>query len=204
MSTGTPLRTRPFRTPLAILGAVAFAFGLLTIVEPSLARAIPIAPLLALLGNDYILMAIFGVTALLVVLAVLVVRGMTGINQTTPPDPEEVHSVPRLGEEFDEFVSAGGLHLVTESERHEEVRSRLREAAIDTVMRASNCTRAEASTRVGQGTWTDDAAVARFLTEAGEPARSARIVAAIRGDSPFQRAARRTAAEITSLDAEAG
>lgn len=218
MSTISRPSTRRFRLPLAILGGLAFALGVLTIVAPAVADAIPIEAVVALLGNDYILVAVLAGAAVLVVLTVLAVRGVTGIDQTTPPDPEEVHSVPRFGEAFDAVISGGGLRALLTTERHRQVRTRLREAAIATVMRETNCTRAEARERVERGTWTDDPEAAAFLAEAEEgdleagPATgpgpgsatgiAARVRAAIRGETPFQRGARRTAAEIVRRDPE--
>lgn len=224
MSTISRPSTRRFRLPLMVLGGLAFALGVLTIVAPAVADAIPIEAVVALLGNDYILVAALAGAAVLVVLTVLVARGVTGINQTTPPDPEEVHSVPRFGEAFDEVISRGGLRALLTTERHRQVRTRLREAAIATVMRETNCTRAEARERVERGTWTDDPEAAAFLAEAKEgnlesgsgpgpgpgPATgpgsatgvAARVRAAIGGETPFQRGARRTAAEIVRRDPE--
>lgn len=200
MSTGTLPRRRRFGLPLAILGGIAFALGLVTIIKPAIARIIPIAPVLALLGNDYVLVAVFALAALLVGVAVLVSCARSGISQSTPPDPEQIHNVPRFGSEFDDFLSERGFSVLTGTDRHREVRTRLRKTAIATVMRESNCTRDEARARVERGTWTDEPEAVTFLAESGEPGLTARIVAALRGDSPFQRSARLTAAEIASLD----
>lgn len=202
MSTDTRLpRLNRARIPLALLGGVVFALGVAVIVEPSTAESLPIEPVLELLGNEYVLVAAFGVAAILVVLAVLLARVVSGINQATPPDPEEVHRVPRFGESFDEFVSDAGVRAWLLTDRHRTIRTRLRDAAITTVIRESNCTRDEARERVERGAWTDDPEAAAFLAETGELGLAARVVAALRGESPFQRAARRTAAEITNYDA---
>jgi hypothetical protein len=196
-------RIRRLRFPLAIIGSVAFVIGLLALIAPPIVRAIPIAAIIAILGNDYVLVASLSGTAIFIVLAVLVARGVTGINQTAPPDPEEIHNVPCFGEEFDEFVSGGGLRAFVGSEHHQEVRSRLRNAALATVMRESNCTRSEAIERIENGTWTNDTDAAAFLAGAGEPGLTARVMAALRGESPVQEAARRTATEIVRYDSEA-
>lgn len=204
MSTLSRPRTRRLRVPLAVLGAVAFAVGLVTVVAPGVGGAVPIEPVLALLGNDFTVVAVFAIGALLVLLVALVARGVNGIDQATPPDPEDVHNVPIFGAEFDDFVSGGGVGALLGADRHEEIRTRLREAATATVMRESNCTRAEARERIERGEWTDDPAVASFLAGAAEsgPRRTAqlglagRLRAALGGNSPFQQTARRTAAEI--------
>lgn len=201
MSTITPPRTPRLRLLLVVIGGGAFAIGILTVLEPS-AAALTIDPLVTLLGNDFVLIALFGALAFLVVAAVLVGRGVDGLNQASPPAPEDVYRVPYFGELFDDFVTDAGLGGWIGTDRHEEVRQRLREAAIATVRRNANCTHAEARARVDAGTWTDDDEAASFLAEGGTPSLTARLAASLRGTSPFQRAARTTAAEIAAMDPE--
>jgi len=204
VSTLSRPRTRRLRVPLAVFGAVAFAIGLVTVFAPAVGGAVPTDPVLAVIGNDYLVLAVLAIGALLVLLVALVARGINGIDQATPPDPEDVHNVPIFGAEFDDFVSGGGLGAWLGADRHEEVRTRLREAATATVMRESNCTRAEARERIERGEWTDDPAVASFLagSTGSGPQRTAqlgltgRFRAAMGGNSPFQQTAQRAAAEI--------
>lgn len=186
----------PLRLWLVLVGAAVLAVGIVLLLQPSLAAFVPLEAALLLLGNEYVLVAAFGVAAILAGLGVLLGRGVGGINQTTPPDPEGVHPVPRSGEAFDDFVSAGWLREWLGSDRHHRIRTRLREAAIATVMRTSDCTREEARDRVDRGTWTNDTEVANFLSDGGNPTQAVGALAALRGESPYQRAARRTAAEI--------
>lgn len=217
MSTISRPRTRWLRTPLTVIGILAFAVGAVTIVVPAAARAIPIDAVVAFLGNDYILVAAFAGGALLAVLAVLAARAVTGLSQATPPDPEDIHNVALFGERFDEVIAADGVRAMVGTDRHRKLRNRLEEAAIATVMREANCPRAEAVERVERGTWTDDAEAARFLADsasgAGPTSTSAsgstsqprrgiigRLVASFGGESSFQRGARRTAAEIVRRD----
>lgn len=190
----------PLRIPLVVVGGIVLAAGLVILVRPSLAEFVPIEAALVVLGNGYVLVAAFGVAAILGGLAVLVGRGVSGIDQTTPPDPEDVHPVPRSGESFDEFVSGSVLQDWLLSDRHHRVRTRLRESAVDTVMREAHCTREEARTRVERGTWTDDDVAGDFLAEGGTSVPVGGALAALRGESPFQRAARRTAVEIANYD----
>lgn len=163
MSTISRPRSRHLRIPLTVLGLLAFAVGVVTIVAPAIAAAVPIEAVVALLGNDYILVAAFAGGALLTVLAVLAARAATGLTQASPPEPEEIHNAALFGERFDEAVAARGLRSLVATDLHRELRARLREAAISTVMREENCTRAEAVERVERGTWTDDSPAARFL-----------------------------------------
>lgn len=203
MSTKPSGRARRLRLVLVGLGGVAFVIGLVTALSPAAVGSGDLAPLVSLVGNDFLLVAVFGLLALLGLGSVLVARGVTGLDQAAPPDPENVHQVPLFGEPLDDFVSGADLRTwVGGTDRHEAVRERLREAAVATVMRETNCTRTEARERVDAGTWTDDEEVAVFLTESGAPGLGARLAAAIRGDSPFQQAARTAADEIADHDPE--
>lgn len=247
MSTISPPGARRLRLPLALLGIVAFALGIASIVAPTIAAVVPIAEIRDFFGThyDFILLAILAGVAAFVVVGLVVVRGVTGLNQTTPPRPEEVHSVPTFGAEFDEILSGGRLRTMLRTNHHGDVRSRLREAAITTVMREAGCTRSEALDRVERGTWTDDADAATFLAEPAKregptgadggrrpagtsgpratgpggdghhresdsahresdsaPGFVARLTSSLRGETPFQRGARRTAVEIVRRDPE--
>lgn len=200
---GGAAAARPLRAVLALLGGTILAVGAVAIARPSFSRGLPVEAVLGVLGNAYVLVAIFGGLAMFVVLAVLGARAIGGINQTSPPDPEGVHPVPRFGESFDAFVDDAGIRAWLLEDRHEEVRTRLRESAIATVMREGNYTRSTARDRVDRGEWTDDPEVGAFLadsTEAGDVGLGARVLAAIRGESPFQRSARRSADEIARYD----
>lgn len=186
-------RVAPTRAALALVGGLGFLVAAVFVADPRAAGSVPVEPLLALAGNDYFLVAAFAVFALGSVLAVLSARALSGVNQAVLPSPEEVHRVPRAGEEFDEFLAGVGPRAWLTGRRHGEIRARLYEAAVTTEMRASNCSRAEAETRVAAGDWTDDRDAAAFLSTDRTPDLATRLKAAVRGESPFQRAARRTA-----------
>lgn len=218
MSTIGRPRTRRLRLPLTVLGVLAFVVGVTTIVVPGFAAAVPIETIVGLLGNDYLLVAAVAGGALLAVLAVLVARAATGLSQATPPDPENIHNVALFGERFDEVLSNGhrGSGAGAGGDSHPDVRARLREAVIATVMREASCTRAEATERVDRGTWTDDADAARFLGDSPAAVDStsgaggrrdtslgASLGATFGGETEFQRGARRAATAIVRLDAEA-
>lgn len=190
----------PFRLLLLVLGGAVLALGIGILVRPSLAALVPIGPLLAVLGNEYLLVAAFGVVAILGGLSVLLGRGVGGIDQTTPPEPEEVHPVPRSGESFEDFLAASWLREMLLSDRHQRIRTRLREAAIATVVRQSNCTRQEARERIDSGTWTDESTAANFLATGGTVPSRGGVLAVLRGESPYQRSARLTAEEIARYD----
>lgn len=195
-------RRRRFRLALLAVGGVAFLVGGITVVRRGAVGGDPLAPVVTALGNDYILLALIGCVGLIVVVAVAYYRWLAGLEQTEPPDPEDVHDVAPPGVAFDEVVSARGLDALIDADRREAVRTRLREAAIATVIRESNCSRSAATERVRRGTWTDDDEAARFLTGDTDTGLVGRLAGVVGLDSPFQRAARRTAAEIVRRDPE--
>lgn len=202
MSTTTSPRRRRLRLALAVVGGLVFMLGLVTVVAPSAAAA-SLRALVVLLGNDYLVVAVVGVLALLVLLGILVATGRAGFDQAAPPAPEGIYPVPRFGEEIDAFVSDGGFAGTAGADRHAEIRTELREVAITTVMRDDNCTRAEARERIEAGTWTDNEVAATFLAEGETPTLGSRLRATFGGESPVERAVRVTAAEIAERDAEA-
>lgn len=205
MSTTTAPGRRRLRQGLGILGGLIFLVGLLTAVSPRAAEATAatLTALVAILGNDYFVVAILGILALLLVGVVLLGRVKTGVDQTTPPPPEKVHPVPHFGEPIDAFISTAGVRDLLDTERHEDVQDRLHEIAVTTVMREANCTQAEARDLIDSGAWTDNETAASFLTDTETPALATRLRAAIGGRSPYKQAAQETAGEIARLDQEA-
>lgn len=195
-------RTRGRQLALGVLGGLVLLLGLLTVLAPAGAAG-SVRALVAFLGNDYVLVAIVGALALLLGLSVLAVRGKSGLDQAAPPPPEPIYPVPRHGESIDAFLAGQDVGNSSGSDSPDEMRARLRTVAITTVMRAANCTQAEARERVETGAWTDEELAADFLTETETPGLGTRLRAALRGTSMHQQAARVTAAEIATLDAEA-
>lgn len=186
------------RTTLFLVGSASFALGLLGVFAPSAVRGLPVDAAVARLGNDYFLVAAFGVAALVVVIAVLIARGVSGVDQATPPEPERVQGAERAGERFEAVVSDASPRVWLLSDRPDEVRERLRNCAVEAETRVGNCAREGARRRVERGTWTDDERAAAFLADGRAPGLSARLVAAVSGESSYQRDARRTAAAIAN------
>jgi hypothetical protein len=191
------------RTPVVALGVLVFGLALGVLVTPELGASIPVGDAVDAAGSDYKLFVVFGVFAFLVVLVVLLLRVLGGQDQATPPDPEEVRTAPVAGAEFDAVVDGGlGLRERLFGDTREQVRSRLRETATQTVMRRENCGRETARETVETGSWTDDRDAAAFV--AGEngpsPPISSRASAALRGRSWFQHGARRAAEEIVGSE----
>lgn len=185
------------RAGAAVLGTL-FVLAVLTVVtQPELAESVPVETIVQTLGNDYLLIALFGAAALGLTIAVVGGRAISGLKQATPPRPETVQPAPRFGTDFDKTLDNDvGPIAYLFSDRREQVRERLRETAIETVAAAEGCSRQQARTKVQQGEWTTDDEAAAFLHEERTPPASARIRAAIRGNTWFQRGARRTAGVV--------
>lgn len=188
---------RVLRYALAAVGSAVMAVGLLLTVDPAMGSGVSVSGLVERLGNDYLLVVPLGALAVLSVLAVLAARARSGVDQATPPDPEQVPTAPHPGNELDRLADDGlGLRARLFSDDDERVRERLRTAAIRTVMRSDGCSREEARERVDSGDWTDDSAAAEFLAGGESLSLGERVAAALRGESAFQRGLHRTAAAI--------
>lgn len=201
-ATASSTGSRGLRIVLGVLGSLIFVLGVVTVVAPS-AAAVPVRAIVAVVGNDYLLVAILGIPALLLGFIVMAIRGKTGLDQASPPPPEQVHPVARHGEPIDDFLADGGLGEVANSDQQAAMQRRLKSIAVTAVMRADNCTKATARERVETGTWTDQKTAARFLAEAETSGLGARLKAALTGSSPYRQAARVTAAGVARLDEEA-
>lgn len=185
---------------LAGLGVLATAVGFAMFVAPGLAAAIPIDGAVTVLGGSWVLAAVFGVAAVLVVLAVISMRAVGGIDQTTPPDPEDVYEVPHPGESFDRFLEGLRIDERLSGDRHDDVRERLRDTACLTLMRVEDLDKQVARERVEAGDWTDDQVAASFLASGETPGLAGRILASVRGETGFRRGARRAALAVANYE----
>jgi hypothetical protein len=182
------------RALFGTLGVVLTAGVALLVVDPGLAGVVPVQAAVAALGNDYFFVAVFGLVAFALVLAVFGGRLRSGLNQTTPPEPETVQPSPHFGADFDDtLANEVGLRASLFTDRRERVRERLRDDAIQAEMAATGCRRATARTRVETGDWTADPDASAFLSDDAAPPVESRIRAGLRGNTWFQRGARRTA-----------
>lgn len=187
------------RALVATAGTVLLAaVGLITF-EPGLADAVPVAAAVETLGNDYFFIAVFGAVGLALALATLGGRAVSGLDQATPPRPETVQPAPVFGADFDEALSdgAGPLSIVL-SDRREAIRDRLRENAIRAEIADSGCGRSTAERRVEAGEWTDDPDARAFLDPSRSPGVDSRLRAVARGNTWFERGARRTAETVVA------
>lgn len=177
------------------LGVLAVAGAVVVAGDPAMDLA---EPAVEALGNDYLVVAVPAVIAILVVVLGLLFRAASGLSQASPPDPEGVPSVPAFGSEFDEFVSGtpGRSHLWGDAP--ERMHERVREAAIRTEMRVDGVTREVATDRVDDGSWTDDEDAAAFCRPNGTARNTSqsRLRAAFRGKTWSQYGAARAAESV--------
>lgn len=185
---------------LAAVGVVGVAVGLATFAAPGIVDAVPVQAVVEVLGGPWVLAAVFGAAALVVVISVLLMRGVGGIDQATPPAPEDVYEVPHPGSTFDEFLDGLDVGERLSGERHRDVRERLRRAAWTTLMRVEDLDKEDAVRRVEEGTWTDDEVAASFLASGETPGLGGRIVGALRGETRHRRGARRAALAVAQFD----
>lgn len=183
-----------------LLGILVFGGAMAVLFVPGLGEALPVEAAIEALGSDYLVVAGLAVLALVVLVVMLVARAVSSVDEAAPPEPEYVEYVPVLGAEFDDLVEDGlGLRATYFSDRPEEVREDLREQATRTLMRTRGTAREEARALVESGAWTDDEAASQFLMSNGAAPRSARVRAALRGESWLQYGARAAANEIVAV-----
>lgn len=187
---------RAVRRSVGLLGIAALAVGVGTVVVPGLAARLDVG---TVVENDYLFVVPLGIAGALVVLGALASRTIRGVDQASPPDPERVPTADTPGAEFDRLVGGGLLAAPAALRRRETLHDRLREAALRTVMRAEQCSRADARRQIDAGSWTDDPVAAAFLAEGPDggvvTAREA-AETLLTAELPVQRRARRTAVVI--------
>ncbi|RDZ62164.1 hypothetical protein C5B90_17565 [Haloferax sp. Atlit-12N] len=183
-----------------LLGLGCLAAG--TVVQGVGSRA---TALVSEAGGDYVLVAALSGVALLAALPVVVSGRESELQQVETPDPEVPVRVPPAGREFDETVRGWDYRTpVLGDSTRQRVKTRLRKAAVEAVMRERNCGRSRARRLVRRGEWTDDAEAASFL---GSPSRStlATAVSALpRRRTPAEFRARRTAEAIYAVSGGTG
>lgn len=182
---------RLLRGLLLLVGIAVFVLGLLAVFVPGVAAVLPVAAAVEALGSDYVVVAVVGVAAVGLSVLLVAVQAVRGIDESRPPVVESVETAPHPGRDLDR--SFGGLSGLT---RSGAARSRLREAAVETVMRAEGCPRSTAERRVREGSWTDDRGAAAFL--AGDHRRGGRLRSLLGVDDRV----RRTTAAIERITSD--
>lgn len=150
------------RRALLALGASAAVAGIAIAVDPSLARG---------LGVRGIVVTSLGGLAVLQGLRVMRSRRNTDVETAEPVDAESTPTMPTPGDRFDDAVSSlSGFGRPGHVDARERIRDRLHEAALATIERRYDCTRAEAVALLRAGEWTDDPEMATFFVDAGTAA----------------------------------
>ncbi|WP_435362187.1 DUF7269 family protein [Haloarchaeobius sp. DFWS5] len=154
--------------------------------------------LVAALGNDYLAAVVIASLGVLVAIPILISSRSGTLDQASLPAPEVSLAMPAPGDDFDDALDSSVLFVpYLDSDRKDEVRSELRDAAIDVLARTSASSRRDAISQVVSGEWTEDAAAAAFLADGKRGFEfGARASALARGDNLFQHRARRTARAI--------
>lgn len=181
---------RTTRGLLLLSGIAVFAVGLSMVFVPQLAQLVPVGAIIELLGSDYFVVAAVGLAAVGVALFLLAVQSLRGVEEATTPVVEEVASAPYPGRALDR--AAGGLP--SESDRR-----RLREAAVQALVRSESCSRSDAEQQIAEGAWTDDTVAAEFLADDRDGAGDL-----LRGVLSRDRRLERTMEAIERLDSEEG
>ncbi|MDZ7747283.1 MAG: hypothetical protein U5K28_12610 [Halobacteriales archaeon] len=142
---------------LLLVGVVVVAAGLAATVVPAISGLIPASALGSLVGFLAVLGAIGSVT-----------RRVRADPETRDlPTLETIASEPP-GDQFDEQVRIAGNRQTPRAGSHETtVRTRLREAAVETLVREGH-SEATANDRLRAGTWTDDPDAATFFVPTGD------------------------------------
>lgn len=155
----------------------------------------------ASVGGDYVLVSVLSVFALVAAVPVIVSGRESQLDQAETPDPETSVDTPPVGASFDETVCGWrfGTPLVGDRTRR-TVKSRLRKAAVEAVMRNEDCGRNQARRLVRRGEWTDDDVAAAFLGSSQHAVLNVAVAALPRGQTPAEYRARRTADAIHELE----
>ena len=180
------------RDVLASIGAIGVGMGILFVVQPGLASALPLPRLtLVVIG---LLAGIEGVRS-------IQVRRRSGIDGAEPPNPELGIETPAPGDEFDQHIARWSTRRGWIGGDFDRVESRLRTAAIGAVAAREGIPRHAARGRIADGSWTDVPVAAAFLggPEVPEPPLNERVRMMVSSAGRFEQYAARTADAITAL-----
>ncbi|WP_042664357.1 hypothetical protein [Haloferax sp. ATB1] len=177
--------------------------GLACLAAGTVARgtAFPVTALVSEVGGDYVLVAALSGIALLAALPVIASGRESELQQVETSDPEVPVRVPPAGREFDETVQGWDYRTpVLGDSTRARVKTRLRTAAVEAVMRERNCGRSRARQLVRRGEWTDDAEAASFLGSPNRSTLATALSALRRRQTPAEFRARRTAEAVYAVD----
>ncbi|WP_436925499.1 DUF7269 family protein [Halosimplex amylolyticum] len=182
------------------LGVPGVALVALALVGTGLVGGlVPAEAAVAVLGTDYVFVALIGGGSLAVAAAVLV--DGDEVDQARMPDPESATAVPAPGDDLADRLDSWRVAVPVLGRRvRRDVRDRLREDAVTAVRRARNCDEAAARERVDSGAWTSDSRAAAFLASDRSASLGDALAATLRGETPFVAGARRTADAVADVE----
>lgn len=186
---------------------LVFAVLGVAVIGVAFAYTAPISELVieavVFLGSDYFFIGLVGLFGLVLALAASVSSRKSNLQQATFPEPEYPIQAPAPGSSLDSELGHPLIEIpVVGRSRRESVRSRLREAAVGTLIR-NGSPRQEAIEKVEQGTWTRDHEAGRFLaTDPVAPRDSPSVPLVLGRDPPFRRKVRRTLTALEEIDTE--
>lgn len=181
------------RSLLTSAGVALAAIGLLIVVVPGTARALPL-PRLAVL--------VLGLFALVEAARSLQARRRASIEGADLPEPEARFEAAVPGDAFDERVASLGRRARRNwaGSGGERLRRRLRSSAVEAAAHRWRLPTDEARERVETGAWTDDPVAAAFLGGPDVPLPPWRFrVRAALGGSTFAFYANRAADAVVAL-----
>lgn len=125
----------------------------------------------------------------------------------TLPERERGRPIEVPGSDFDESLArVPGIGPSAGDQRALRIRERLREAAVDVLVRYRGLSEAEATERLAEGTWTDDRFAAEFFATGDGSGSSVTesVAGTLWGEGPYRRRVRRAAAEIARIASTRG
>jgi len=157
---------RVARVLLLLVGVATLGVGLLVAFDPETEGVLRIEAAIEALGSDYVVLAVFGLLAVVLALLLVAAQRVRGVSEATPPAVEGVLTASYPGASFD-HAGGGRLRRFRSTRSATDRRRRLREAAVRATMRAEGCSRTDAERRVDEGTWTNDSVAASSLSASG-------------------------------------
>lgn len=149
---------------LAVLGLSLVIITFVT--PPALEDAVEIG--LTILGNDYLLVGVLGLVALVGASLVFATGRSATLQQTDLPNPEHPVRAPSPGAHIDNLLDCWWIDLPVVGRRtRATVREEIRAAALELIRRHVDADPATARRLVETGEWTDDEQAGAFLQPTG-------------------------------------
>ncbi|MFC5135436.1 MULTISPECIES: DUF7269 family protein [Haloferacaceae] len=164
--------------PLAAVGIAAVAAGFLVAVDRGLAST---------LDFSWVVVTLIGLLGVIQGVRYASARRGRERRSTDLGEPERRERAAVPGADFDATVArAASARRRRGRAARDDVRSRVRAAAVRTVARERNCSRERAAELVEEGTWTDDRTAAAFLSRSASYPLRDQIRGGLPGRSTFR------------------